>query len=300
MGRLSARLKIKVNPLQPTSALSFHVTSHHITNVPDLLTTYNDIIYLPFPPPPPPPPPHLPIHPLTQTNYLGTLPKPTMKKLISKLTPSSSSHPHLHPQPNEPNTIYPPTLLDILRYRFHHGTNLGSNFLLENWLFPALFPSSSSSSDDELTLVSTSLSTHGLAHTREILTSHYRSALSDVELAWLATDAWVTSIRLPLGYWILGPEFCRGTDFKGVAQVYEGAWAEVKELVRRVAACGIGVLLDLHGQPGARTGTDILVRGAGWRGCGGVRRILRGRGRRACLLRGRGRDGGGGGDTDRK
>ena len=33
----------------------------------------------------------------------------------------------------------PPTPLDNLRYRFHNGTNLGSIFVLEKWLFPSMF-----------------------------------------------------------------------------------------------------------------------------------------------------------------
>ena len=37
--------------------------------------------------------------------------------------------------------INPPTALDILRYRYHHGANLGSCFVLEKWLWPGLFES---------------------------------------------------------------------------------------------------------------------------------------------------------------
>ena len=176
-----------------------------------------------------------------------------MKKLISKIHPSSSS-----PTPNEPNTIAPATPLDILRYRFHHGTNLGSIFVLEKWLFPKLFPSASAS---ELSAVRASLSSHGAEHTRSILTAHYRSALTDSDLAWLVRDARVTTIRLPIGYWTLGARFCAGTPFEPLTEVYAGAWTEVKNLVGRARAAGLGVLLDLHGLPGgankdAHSGTE--------------------------------------------
>ena len=33
----------------------------------------------------------------------------------------------------------PPTATDIFRYRYQHGTNLGSIFVLEKWLHPKMF-----------------------------------------------------------------------------------------------------------------------------------------------------------------
>jgi hypothetical protein len=38
--------------------------------------------------------------------------------------------------------ISAPTAKDILRYRSHHGVNLGGIFVLERWLFPNMFDSS--------------------------------------------------------------------------------------------------------------------------------------------------------------
>jgi hypothetical protein len=38
--------------------------------------------------------------------------------------------------------IHPPTSADIFRYRTHHGTNLGSIFVLERWLFPSMYHAS--------------------------------------------------------------------------------------------------------------------------------------------------------------
>ena len=37
--------------------------------------------------------------------------------------------------------IQPSTPLDVIRYRYHHGTNLGSIFVLEQWLYPSMFDS---------------------------------------------------------------------------------------------------------------------------------------------------------------
>jgi hypothetical protein len=45
-------------------------------------------------------------------------------------------------QKDVPSRIQTPTSLEILRYRYHYGANLGSIFVLEQWLYPSMFPSS--------------------------------------------------------------------------------------------------------------------------------------------------------------
>lgn len=42
-------------------------------------------------------------------------------------------------QNDTPSYIQPPTPLDVLRYRYNHGTNLGSIFVLEQWLSGSMF-----------------------------------------------------------------------------------------------------------------------------------------------------------------
>ena len=37
------------------------------------------------------------------------------------------------------SSIRNPTVTDVMRYRYHHGTNLGSIFVLEQWLSPSMF-----------------------------------------------------------------------------------------------------------------------------------------------------------------
>jgi hypothetical protein len=43
------------------------------------------------------------------------------------------------PEQISPFAIQPASALEILRYRYHYGTNLGSIFVLEKWLSPAMF-----------------------------------------------------------------------------------------------------------------------------------------------------------------
>lgn len=37
------------------------------------------------------------------------------------------------------SSIYPASPLDVIRYRYHHATNLGSIFVLEQWLTGSMF-----------------------------------------------------------------------------------------------------------------------------------------------------------------
>lgn len=179
-----------------------------------------------------------------------------MKKLFSKARSTfqdsqvfpSTNPPYPNPNANQqPSTLQAPTATDVYRYRYHHGTNLGSIFVLEKWLSPSMFRCDG---DSELDAVQASIQTAGVQVTREKWESHWESALSDADLEWLCHEAKCTSIRLPIGYFTLGGVFCKGTPFERVTEVYEGAWKAVLRLVERVAKWGLGVLVDLHALPG--------------------------------------------------
>ena len=91
--------------------------------------------------------------------------------------------------------------------------------------------------------------------TRAKWENHWASAISDDDFTWLTTKARCNMIRLPIGWFTLGPSFCQGTAFDGEpSQVYVNAWAAVKDLVKRCCDHGIGVLLDLHAVPGGANG----------------------------------------------
>lgn len=64
------------------------------------------------------------------------------------------------------------------------------------------------------------------------------------------------SIRLPIGYFTLGPAYCHDTPFASASAVYQSAWPAVKNLVSRCYSRGIGVLVDLHALPGGANGGD--------------------------------------------
>ncbi|CAL3964140.1 unnamed protein product [Diplocarpon coronariae] len=177
-----------------------------------------------------------------------------MKKLLNKakaafddFSDSASSGLSQKPtsQPNQPSTIGPPSTQDLLRYRFHWGTNLGSIFVLEKWLSGSMFVSSASG-DSELAAVTAAVKELGIDGAREKWEAHWRSAVSEQDFEWLSREARCTSIRLPIGYFTLSPEWCRGTPFEGVGEVYANAWGAVRDIVARARSWGIGVLLDFH------------------------------------------------------
>ncbi|KAF2738797.1 glucan 1,3-beta-glucosidase-like protein [Polyplosphaeria fusca] len=148
-----------------------------------------------------------------------------------------------------PNLITDPSPIDILRYRYHHGVNLGSVFVLERWLQPSRFPDGSSGSS-ELAAVQAHVQKYGIAEARAKFEEAWSKAVSDADIAWLVNEAKVTAIRLPIGFFDLDPSFCQDTPFAPFAAVYTNAWSHISYLVCRLRANGIGTLLDLHALPG--------------------------------------------------
>ncbi len=101
------------------------------------------------------------------------------------------------------------------------------------------------------------MAVRGVEATRSKWEQHWDSALSDEELRWLAHEAHITSVRLPVGYFTLGPSFAKGTPFAGpISEVYTDAWDAVLRLCVRLYDVGIGVLLDFHALPGGANDQD--------------------------------------------
>ncbi|KAF1828357.1 glycoside hydrolase [Decorospora gaudefroyi] len=146
--------------------------------------------------------------------------------------------------------ISDPAALDILRYRYHHGTNLGSVYVIERWLHPSRFPDGAEGSS-ELAAVQAWVDRIGIDATKQNFEEHWANSVSDEALRWLANVAKCTTVRLPIGYYDLpGPVFTRGTPFEPYAAVYTGAWYSIRTLIQRLRAHSIGVLIDLHALPG--------------------------------------------------
>lgn len=90
------------------------------------------------------------------------------------LAGSSSMPSELNLQSN----IQDPSALDILRYRYHHATNLGSVYVLERWLSPSRFPQDVTGSS-ELEAVKAWFAKIGADQTKELFEEAWEVALLD-------------------------------------------------------------------------------------------------------------------------
>ncbi|PLB46792.1 glycoside hydrolase [Aspergillus steynii IBT 23096] len=148
--------------------------------------------------------------------------------------------------------ISPPTVDDVFRYRYQHGTNLGSVFMHGPWLDNSVFEDDPNGSR-ELEALKSSLHEKGLKETTSTWEAHWLAALTEHDLKWLKDVARCNSIRLPIGFYTLGPAFCLGTGFEGEpSQVYSSCWNTLKHLVLKCQLYGIGVLIDLKNIPGGQ------------------------------------------------
>jgi aryl-phospho-beta-D-glucosidase BglC (GH1 family) len=159
------------------------------------------------------------------------------------------------PMQDGPSSIQAPSSTDVYRYRYHHGANCGSIFILERWLTGSMFHDKTDGSS-ELAAVEKWVKEDGIDKTRERFEKHWRDYVSDGDLDWLRDHGKCTTIRLPIGYFTLGPPYCEDNAFRKVAPVYQNAWAAVKQLVQRCHQRGIGTLIDLHGLPGGANPQD--------------------------------------------
>ncbi|KAF3038361.1 Glucan 1,3-beta-glucosidase 3 [Didymella heteroderae] len=164
--------------------------------------------------------------------------------------PHGSPHHSPPTQQHGHGSITEPAELDILRYRYHHGTNLGSVYVIERWLQSSRFPEGAEGSS-ELAAVTAWVDREGIDGARQKFEQHWSSIVTDAAIGWLVNEARCTTIRLPIGYYDLpGPDFTHGTPFEQYAQVYRGAWDSIRNLIQRLRKRSIGVLLDLHALPG--------------------------------------------------
>ncbi|GAB7358001.1 hypothetical protein MBLNU230_g0166t1 [Neophaeotheca triangularis] len=166
----------------------------------------------------------------------------------SHAPPQASPQQAVVDQPQN-SAIRAPSPADVIRYRYHHGTNVGSVFIMEKWLTSSMYPDSAEGSA-ERAAVKASVKEMGMDGARQKFEHFWATYLSDSDIDWLKDVAKCTTIRLPIGYFTLGPAYCQGTPFEKYSQVYSNAWAAVMNVVSRCHNRGIGTLIDLHGLPG--------------------------------------------------
>lgn len=92
-----------------------------------------------------------------------------------------------------------------------------------------------------------------LDNARSVLEQHWDTFINQSDFQYLASIG-INTVRLPIGYWTLGPDFVQGTPYENVSSVYQNSWSRVVRTINMAAQAGIGVLVDLHGAPGSQNG----------------------------------------------
>jgi glucan 1,3-beta-glucosidase len=117
-------------------------------------------------------------------------------------------------------------------------------------MVPSLFTCAAGHKASELDVASGWGSTTGA---RAVLERHWDTFINQTDFDYLASIG-INTVRLPIGYWTLGPAFCRDTPFRDVADVYQNSWTRIVRAINTAEKAGIGVLIDLHGAVGSQNG----------------------------------------------
>ncbi|EIW67174.1 hypothetical protein TREMEDRAFT_22618, partial [Tremella mesenterica DSM 1558] len=138
----------------------------------------------------------------------------------------------------------------LYRYRQQQSVNLGSWFVQEQWMNPSLFNCASGNQQAELDVAS---GWGGVGNSKQVLERHWDEWITEDDFSWLKSVG-INTVRLPIGFWSLGPDYCKGTVFEDVSDVYSNAWPRVVRAINWAEKYGLGVLVDLHGAPGSQNG----------------------------------------------
>lgn len=139
---------------------------------------------------------------------------------------------------------------NIFRYRQQQSVNLGSWFVHEQWMTESLFTCASGPQIAEIDIATGWGNTTGA---RAVLEKHWDTFINQSDFEYLASIG-INTVRIPIGYWSLGPLYCQGTPFEPVADVYTNSWSRVVRAINWAGEAGIGVLIDLHGAVGSQNG----------------------------------------------
>lgn len=115
---------------------------------------------------------------------------------------------------------------------------------------PSLFKCASGKKSAELDVAS---GWGGVDNARTLLEHHWDTFITNNDFQYLASIG-INTVRLPIGYWNLGPDFTKGTAFEKVGSAYQNSWPRIKRAINQANDAGLGVLVDLHGAVGSQNG----------------------------------------------
>jgi glucan 1,3-beta-glucosidase len=129
-------------------------------------------------------------------------------------------------------------------------TALYLRFVHEAWMTPSLF---SCAAGDQISEIDIASGWGSLTGARAVLERHWDTFINETDFQYLA-NVGINTVRLPIGYWNLGPSFVQDTPYAEMADVYQNSWARIVRTINLAGSVGIGVLVDLHGAPGSQNG----------------------------------------------
>ena len=117
-------------------------------------------------------------------------------------------------------------------------------------MVPSLFTCASGPQSAEIDIAS---GWGSVDNARAVLERHWDTFINQTDFDYLAAIG-INTVRLPIGYWTLGPTFVTGTPFEPYASVYTNSWPRFVRAINMAAQSGIGVLVDVHGAVGSQNG----------------------------------------------
>ena len=160
----------------------------------------------------------------------------------------------------------------IYRYRDQRSVNLGSwyvvspflrhillvfltsplpdRFVQERWMTSSDFACAVGHQDAELDVA---FGWKTPANAKAVLEKHWDEFITESDFQYLANIG-INTVRLPVGFWNLGPSFTAGTPFEGTGDIFAGSWARIVRAINWASLHGIGVLVDMHGAAGSQNG----------------------------------------------
>ncbi|PWN27962.1 glycoside hydrolase [Jaminaea rosea] len=142
----------------------------------------------------------------------------------------------------------------VMRYRQQISVNLGAWFVQEGWM-QGNFMSCATQSSEYGLVSGFGTSANGLKSAQYYLEEHWDTWITEDDFKYLQSKG-VNTVRIPIGYWTVGPYFTHNSPFSDYADVYSNSWKYVARAIRWAAKYDIGVLIDLHGAYGSQNGND--------------------------------------------
>lgn len=91
----------------------------------------------------------------------------------------------------------------------------------------------------------------GISSARAYMEKHWDTWITEADFKKMQSMG-INTVRIPIGYWSVGPYFAKDSAFSDYADVYYFSWRYVARAINWAAKYDIGVIIDLHGAYGGQ------------------------------------------------